>query len=483
VTLLEACWDRTVVRLEVYLFGFSQCLIEILRLLTQLPLDHISMSMQCNKPRPTVLAAVSWFCLLAATTVALPVWAVSDQEAAFQAALQYTVKIRTIVETPFAGDEKGSLEGAGFLVDRERRWVVTNAHVVTRSPSRVEIAFKGGPFFPVRKVYVDPYLDLAVVEVPKKNLPGKAISASLQCTDIPPVGHPVGAFGHPWALSYTGTRGIVSGVALREGMEWLQTDAALNNGNSGGPLISLISGQVVGINTAMLDMHNAENLNFAVPMKYACRILELLREGKDPSPPDLPVVFFDDDNESGQLKVAAAYFNEESPPLREGDVIQTVAGDPSPIKNATQLISALRGRLDDVTLTVIRDDKPVTVRGHFKPMTPVMQRRGLYLAGALIASPGFRDEPEANLGKLLAVHFVAEGSPANAQGFQLWDLIKSVDGKPFHDIDTLLAYLNHKNQPVQIVVKRLSESNDKIYEYHEFELPLENLGIISTNPS
>ena len=50
----------------------------------------------------------------------------------FLRAIQYTVKIRTSVEIPFAGDDKGTVEGAGFLVDRERRWLLTNAHVVSR---------------------------------------------------------------------------------------------------------------------------------------------------------------------------------------------------------------------------------------------------------------------------------------------------------------------------------------------------------------
>lgn len=392
--------------------------------------------------------------------------------------MQYTVKIRTIVETPFAGDEKGTIEGAGFLVDRDRRWLLTNAHVTTRSPSRVEAAFKGGQFFPVQKVYVDPFLDLAVVEIPKKHFPDKAVVASLQCNDIPPVGHPVGAFGHPWSLSYTGTRGIVSGVTVRSGVEWLQTDATLNNGNSGGPLISLVNGQVLGVNTAMLVMQNTENLNFAVPMKYACKILDLLRQGKDPSPPSLPVVFFEDDGENNELKVAAAYFEGTPSPLLEGDVIQRVNEDPTPIKNATQLVDALRGRLDDATLTVVRDGKAEFVKSTLKPTPPLTQRRGLYFSGVLIAPAGFRDEPEANLGKILSVHYVADGSQASAQGFQMWDMIKTVDGKPFHEIDPLYAYLNQRNRPVQIVVKRLTESNDKLYEYHQFELPIENVAII-----
>ncbi len=213
-------------------------------------------------------------------------------------------------------------------------------------------------------------------------------------------------------------------------------------------------------------------------MKYACRIIELLREGKDPSPRELPVVFFEDDGDNDELKVAAAYFEGDAAPLQEGDVIQAVADPPNPIKNATQLINALRGHREETTLTILRDGKVMTVKAHFKPRPPVLQRQGLYLAGMLIAPPGFRDEPEANLGKLLAVHYVAEGSPASAQGLQLWDMIKSVDGRPFHEIDALLSYLNQRNRPVRVVIKRLSESNDKIYEYHEFELPVEDLKLI-----
>jgi len=441
------------------------------------------MSIRCKQSRPLLLAVAGWLLAWAGVGSALSAPAASDQEAAFQSALQYTVKIRSSVEIPFAGDDKGTVEGAGFLVDRERRWLLTNAHVVSRSASRVEAAFKGGQFFPVRKIYVDPYLDLAVLEIPPRHLPDKASVATLQCTDTPPVGHPVGAFGHPWNLSYTGTRGIVSGLTVRAGTEWLQTDAALNNGNSGGPLISLVNGQVVGINTAMLGLQNTENLNFAVPMKYACRILELLREGKDPSPPELPVVFFEDDDDNDELKVAAAYFEGEAAPLQGGDVIQAVVDQPGPVKNATQLINALRGHQEETTLSILRDGKAMTVKAHFKPRPSVLQRQGLYLAGMLIASPGFRDEVEANLGKLLAVHYVADGSPASAQGLQLWDMIKSVDGRPFHDIDALLSYLNQRNRPVRLVIKRLSESNDNIYEYHEFELPVEDLKLIGVDKS
>ena len=84
--------------------------------------------------------------------------------------------------------------------------------------------------------------------------------------------------------------------------EYLQTDAPVDSGNSGGPLISLTSGKIVGINTAAMKEPKSKNTNFAVSMKYACRVLELLQAGRDPSPPQLPLVFFR--NLDGDQRVA-----------------------------------------------------------------------------------------------------------------------------------------------------------------------------------
>jgi len=71
---------------------------------------------------------------LAAYLLPVPVHAV-ETEAVFQHANNYTVKIKTIAQTPFDDDKKGSFTGTGFLVDAGRGWILTNAHVVTRSPS------------------------------------------------------------------------------------------------------------------------------------------------------------------------------------------------------------------------------------------------------------------------------------------------------------------------------------------------------------
>src|SRR5262249_2165364 len=87
-------------------------------------------------------------------------------EQIFRKALSYTVQIKSSVTMPFSGDGKGSILGAGFVIDAARGWILTNAHVVSRSPSRVEVAFNDQDFFDVVKVWVDPYMDIAIVKVP-----------------------------------------------------------------------------------------------------------------------------------------------------------------------------------------------------------------------------------------------------------------------------------------------------------------------------
>src|SRR5262245_46515498 len=87
-------------------------------------------------------------------------------EQIFRKALTYTVQIKSSVSIPFSGDGKGSSLGAGFVIDAARGWILTNAHVVSRSPSRVEAAFSDQEFFDVAKVWVDPYMDIAIVKVP-----------------------------------------------------------------------------------------------------------------------------------------------------------------------------------------------------------------------------------------------------------------------------------------------------------------------------
>jgi len=395
-------------------------------------------------------------------------------EEIFRKALRYTVQIRSSVSIPFAGDRKGSGLGAGFVVDPTRGWILTNAHVVSRSPSRVEVAFHGGEFTEATKVWVDPFIDVAVVQVADPAQTAAVEAPRLDCEQIPPVGHQVGAFGHPWRLQFTGTRGIISGVTARYRTELLQTDAPINQGNSGGPLISLEDGRIVGINTA--SIRGAQNTNFAVAMKYACRILRLLQAGADPSPPDLGLVFFRDVDDRKELRVARSYRKHGTMALEPGDVIREVAGVSGPIQNETQLVHALRGRLEAAGLTVMRNGSQVLLNGSKPPVPRVTEQRGVYASGVLFGPVIIRDAQEIGVRGFM-VHHVEAGSVGEAQEIERSDVLEAIDGTPVVDLADLYQRLETartNRTRVRLALKRLV-GGETTFAYVERPLAIREL--------
>lgn len=417
----------------------------------------------------------------AGVVTSLPVVAATApdrSEAVFKGALQYTVQVRTRVSLPFSGDTKGSSFGSGFVVDAERGWIMTNAHVVSRSPSTVEVAFRDGEFVETRKVWVDPHMDLAIVAMPDNKLTRGIKVPELACTWDPPVGHPVGAFGHPWRLQFTGTRGIISGVTARYRTELMQTDAPINQGNSGGPLISLNDGRIVGINTA--SIRGAQNTNFAVAIKYACRILDLLQAGADPSPPDHGLVFFRDVDNRKELRVARAYQHPGTLALEPGDLILEVIGQAGRIENETQLIHALRGRLDNASLRVRRNGAEVVVNGAKRPAERVVERRGVYASGLLFGPMVLRDAPEIGARGFM-VHHVEPGSLGEAQEVGRGDILEAVDGEKVETLEALTARLTAaqtERRRVRLAFKRLV-GGDTTFAYLERAFVIRDLRPVS----
>jgi len=387
-----------------------------------------------------------------------------DAEGIFERAFAYTVQVRTSVQLGFIEDDQGVTTGAGFVVDRSRGWIMTNAHVASYSPARVEVAFGLGRFAPAERVYVDPFLDLAILQA-KRPLRDDVREAGIECSELPGTGHPVGAFGHPWGLKFTGTRGIVSGRTSRVGGEMIQTDAPINAGNSGGPLISMRSGSVVGVNTASVSNEGAQNTNFAVSMQHACRVLELLREGRDPSPPAPLLTFFGLDTEE-ELVVARSYLPPEAVPLRAGDRIVTVGG--APISNEGQFVHELRGRLDTVSLVVERQGKEITLMGTLPPAPAILERKGILVSGMLLAPLGYRDTPLLGLGHDIGIHDLESGSDAEANELTYWDLVLAVDDEPVQDMAQLHQLLvvasRAKSEATIDFLRRSRLSQDVVFE-------------------
>ena len=186
------------------------------------------------------------------------------------------VSVHLAASTADGGPVRGA--GSGFVYD-ERGYVVTNAHVV-RSAAEVELRFSDGSWRTGEVVGTDAYTDLAVVFV--ADLPDGAVPLSI-ALDNPEPGERVAAFGNPMGLDGTMTTGVVSGTSRSTPSgngfaipDTIQTDAAVNPGNSGGPLVR-IDGRVVGVNRA----RTGDNIGFAVSPAILARVVpELIERGE-----------------------------------------------------------------------------------------------------------------------------------------------------------------------------------------------------------
>jgi len=175
-----------------------------------------------------------------------------------------------------APQRRGTSLGSGFIID-PTGYIVTNNHVIDGS-DQITAVMQDGRKFEAKLVGRDPKTDLALLKVKtKKKLPYVPFGKS----DGARVGDWVLAIGNPLGLGGTVTAGIISarGRDIRSGPydDYIQTDAPINRGNSGGPLFNM-KGEVVGINTAILSPSGGSiGIGFAVPSQIAAGVIEQLR--------------------------------------------------------------------------------------------------------------------------------------------------------------------------------------------------------------
>jgi S1-C subfamily serine protease len=258
---------------------------------------------------------------------------------------------------------------------------MTNSHVV-HAATEIEVTLADGRTFPARLVGDDPDTDLAIVQIYAPNL----VAAQLGDSQVLKAGQLVIAIGNPYGFQFTVTAGVVSalGRSMRSQSGRLidnviQTDAALNPGNSGGPLANS-HGEVIGVNTAVIQP--AQGICFATPINTAKFVAGILmKEGKitrawlgiGAQNVNLPrrVVRFH--NLQYEFAVLVIGVEEKGPAeiagLKEGDVI--VAFNEAPLKNIDdlhrQLTDKAVGRAS--TLTVIRKSDKFEL-----PISPSIQK-------------------------------------------------------------------------------------------------------------
>lgn len=219
-------------------------------------------------------------------------------------------------------------QGSGVVISKDG-YILTNRHVIDGA-QRIQVAFSDGSQFPAELIGDDPSTDLAVLKIVSTNSPPYP---HLQPgdSDALRVGEFVLALGSPFSLDSSVTLGIVSGKgrsigAIPYGVEdFIQTDAAVNRGNSGGPLVDL-DGRLIGINTLIQTSGLSEGnigISFAIPVNLAMRVADSIIETGSWSRPWIGIRM--DESPDG---VAVAGVVQQSPAdkagLRLGDVIVAV---------------------------------------------------------------------------------------------------------------------------------------------------------------
>ncbi|MBE7184955.1 MAG: DegQ family serine endoprotease [Methylobacterium mesophilicum] len=177
------------------------------------------------------------------------------------------------------GGQKVQSLGSGFVVDAQQGMIVTNNHVIADA-DEIEVNFPDGDTLKAELVGTDIKTDIAVLKVDPKQKPLKAVKFG--DSDKMRIGDWVMAIGNPFGLGGTVTVGIVSARNrdINSGPydDFIQTDAAINRGNSGGPLFNMY-GEVVGINTAIISPSGGSiGIGFSIPAKLASGVVDQLRQ-------------------------------------------------------------------------------------------------------------------------------------------------------------------------------------------------------------
>lgn len=378
---------------------------------------------------------------------------------------KYTVKIYNSTDTPFIEDNYQPASGSGFLIDKANGLIVTNAHVASYSPSLNRVNFKYSDPIKSKQVYIDPEIDLAFLKIDPKDIPKNAIEAKLQCKNDYKQGSGVVAFGHPAGKDFTITRGIISAIRYEtDFFEAIQTDAAINRGNSGGPLINISTGEIIGISS--FGVEENQGLNFALPSYSVCKVIELFKNKKDPSPLDLKVIF-SNNIEQGKFLRISEILKSENNPLRVGDEIIEIDG--KKVENPTQLSNETRGKTN-ITLKLIRENKTIELKLSPKPKGSVTERVGLIFSNVIIGDKGTStsldinqrmNNPQGNL----VVQNLRSG-PASGK-LRKFDVIQYIDGKEFKTIQSLHDYLKDKKE-IEIFFRRPSLNEERKINFTDY---------------
>jgi len=370
-------------------------------------------------------------------------------------------------------------QGSGFLVTADG-FILTNNHLVGDS-EEVRVQLDDNRSLKAKVVGADPETDVAVIKIEGKDLPYVELANS----DTLEVGEWVIAIGNPFGLSHTVTAGIVSakgrhGLEVADFEDFIQTDAAINFGNSGGPLLNL-DGKAVGINTAIIGPGGNVGIGLAIPISMAKAVYEQLKENGKVVRGYLGIginnvgagvgEFYGAANDRGAM---VSTVMEGSPAEKAGikpdDIVVELQGEP--VTNANELMNKIAAQKPgtEVELVVLRDGKrkrlTVTLDTRpdsselataGRPQSPV--EVGLYVQN-LTEELAERLDYSGLTGVLVTE--VEAGSPADEQGIQPGDLIMEVNREPVRNVRQWNAALGKAAEKGKVLLRVRNEGGTRL---------------------
>jgi len=364
--------------------------------------------------------------------------------------------------------------GSGFIISSDGL-ILTNAHVV-REAKDVIVKLSDRREFNAKVLGSDTTTDIAVLRIDAKNLPTVRLGDARQLE----VGDPVLAIGAPYGFEQTATQGIVSakgrslpGDAV---VPFIQTDAAVNPGNSGGPLFDG-SGAVVGINAQIYSQSGGfQGLSFSIPINVALKVKDQIVATGKATHARLGVTIQDLNQQlaesfglprpDGALVASVAPDSAAAAAgLKSGDVITEVNGQPVVRSGELSSLIGLSAPGERVKLKVWRDHSPremeAKLGGANVDATEVADASGAVQPGQLGLGlrPLTRDErKEAKVEQGLVVENVA--GPSAKAGIEPGDVLLAINGKPVESMEQIKLVLQGKPKSVALLVQR---DGDKIF--------------------
>ncbi len=359
-------------------------------------------------------------------------------------------------------------QGSGFIVSADGI-ILTNAHVV-RDATEVTVKLTDRREFKAKVLGADPKTDVAVLKIDASNLPVVRLgnTKSLQ------VGEWVLAIGSPFGFENTVTAGVVSakGRSLPDDsfVPFIQTDVAVNPGNSGGPLFN-IRGEVVGINSQIYSRTGGyQGVSFAIPMEVALKVKdEIVKTGKATharlgvAVQEVNQAFADsfrlDKPEGALVSSVMPDGPADKAGLKSGDVIRKVNGQPIIASGDLPAIIGLAAPGEKVTMEVWRSGKAQDINATLGDAAEKATQTakadptvGKGKLGLMLRPLQPQERQESGIASGLVIENAV--GPAAAAGVQAGDVLVGINGAPVTNVDQVKSAVAKSDKSVALLIQR-----------------------------